>query len=476
MSAKKSTTHTLIEGELTVALRERSSIWQCRYCVDGVWQRTTTGERDLKLAKAKAKELYLEAQFRKKNNIAPITRFFKDVAKVVVKKLKEELASGNGKATYKDYISAIENYLIPILGKYKVDSIDYKVIEHLDNERIKKMNKRFSKKDKSSTLKMPTKSTLLTHNAALNRVFDEAIYRGYMVAGNKPILKAQGKKSERRVEFSIKEVKALRGNFDAWIERGRADTKDLRALLRDYVEVLLDTGARPGKELLDLRWANVEIKMYPVITKTGTFSKPDEYDDRGSEIEVVNANSTVYLTILTGKTAKHKGGRLALGYLNTLKALRRIAERNYGKNLNTVLDENKDDFIFRYKEYQSKRNNKLDKEVRFIEPTSFVKLFRTYLTEHGLLIDPVTKKERQPYSLRHTYATIRLLHDKVQPSVLIKQMGTSLAMLEKHYDHIETIKSVHQLRDDESRQLIEADMVIDKQYEYRENSKKPNKK
>jgi integrase len=225
---------------------------------------------------------------------------------------------------------------------------------------------------------------------------------------------------------------------------------------------------------MDLRWGQVELKMFPVINKTGVIEPPNEFNDAGEEIELVNANTTVYLSILTGKTAKHKGGRLALGYLNTVKALRRIADRNYGLSIKEVIAKHSDDYIFRFKEFQSKRNGKLSNEIRFVEPTSFVKLFRTYLSEHGLLVDPVTKKERQPYSLRHTYATIRLLHDKVSPQVLIKQMGTSLQMLEKHYDHIDTIKSAHQLRDDESRQLIEADKVVDKKYEYREVKKSKN--
>ena len=272
MSPRKSTTHIITQGELLVALRERSSIWQCRYCVDGMWQRTSTGERDLRLAKAKAKELYLEAQWRKKSNVAPITRYFKDVARLVAKKLQNDIDGGHGKATYKDYLIAIEKYLIPSLGKYKVDSIDYKALDKLNADRLKKM--------KSA----PTKSTLLTHNAALNRILDEAIYRGYMVASNKPVLIAKGKKSERRDEFTVKEIKALRGNFEKWIERGREDAKELRALLRDYVEVLLDTGARPGKELLDLKWGQLELKFDPVSLGK-TKSKPSEENQHGKDIE-----------------------------------------------------------------------------------------------------------------------------------------------------------------------------------------------
>ena len=51
MSAKLETTHIVTENELVVYRRERSSIWQCRYKVDGVWQRASTKERKLKEAK-----------------------------------------------------------------------------------------------------------------------------------------------------------------------------------------------------------------------------------------------------------------------------------------------------------------------------------------------------------------------------------------------------------------------------------------
>lgn len=55
----------------------------------------------------------------------------------------------------------------------------------------------------------PKRSTTLNHNAALNRVFDEAIYRGFMYEINRPKLVAIGKKSERRPAFSIEEVRVL---------------------------------------------------------------------------------------------------------------------------------------------------------------------------------------------------------------------------------------------------------------------------
>lgn len=458
MSAKKETTHIITQGELLVALRERSSIWQCRYKIDGVWQRTTTGERDLKLAKAKAKEIALEAHIRKKNNITPITRLFRDVARGVVKKLEAEIAQGVKKAANRDYVIVLTNYLIPILGKYKVDRIDYEILNELDEKRIEKMKR------------VPSLSTLLTHNAALNMVFDEAIYKGYMSPVSKPVLKAKGKKSEKRIEFSVKEVKALRGGFDNWISKGRADTRELRALLRDYVEVLLDTGARPGKEILDLKWVHVELDVKADVKGTGEFVQEE---DQIFEMFNWSIDRSVFLRILTGKTSK-KGGRLALGTTNTYQALDRIAERNYGLTLPKAIEKHPSDFIFRYREYLNDEQKSAGQSPKLIPPTSFVKLFRTYLSEHSLLKDPATGKERQPYSLRHTYATMRLLHDRVTPQVLVKQMGTSIAMLEKHYDHIMTKDAVSQLKGDETRQLIRADIVLDEKYQYKD-SREPQK-
>ena len=53
----------------------------------------------------------------------------------------------------------------------------------------------------------------------------------------------------------------------------------------------------------------------------------------------------------------------------------------------------------------------------------------------------------------------------------IEKTGTSLAMLERHYDHINTLKAVSQLRDEESRALIGAGGEVDKRYEYKELKK-----
>ena len=53
-------------------------------------------------------------------------------------------------------------------------------------------------------------------------------------------------------------------------------------------------------------------------------------------------------------------------------------------------------------------------------------------------------KTRPPYSLRHYYATQRLL-DGVQVYDLAKNMGTSVDKIEKHYGHILSVQKTDEL-------------------------------
>ena len=135
MSAKLETTHIVTENELVVYRRERSSIWQCRYKVGGVWQRASTKERNLKEAKEVAKTIKLRAEIRKHDNLPVITRKFRDVAKLAVQRMEQKVANGDGKVSYKDYIRIITEYLIPILGNRLITNIDSTTLDYLDGTR-----------------------------------------------------------------------------------------------------------------------------------------------------------------------------------------------------------------------------------------------------------------------------------------------------------------------------------------------------
>jgi integrase len=56
------------------------------------------------------------------------------------------------------------------------------------------------------------------------------------------------------------------------------------------------------------------------------------------------------------------------------------------------------------------------------------------LTKAGLRKDPKSGKNRGIYSFRHSYATWRLQAGR-SPIEIARNMGTSLAMIERHYYH-----------------------------------------
>ena len=45
--------------------------------------------------------------------------------------------------------------------------------------------------------------------------------------------------------------------------------------------------------------------------------------------------------------------------------------------------------------------------------------------------------DRTLYSLRHTYATFKIIRENMNLKFLSTQMGTSVAMIDKHYGHVE---------------------------------------
>ncbi len=455
MPAKLATTHVLLDNKLVLYRRENSNIWQCRYKVDTLWQRTTTKQHELKKAKAIANELMITAEIRKRDNLPIITRKFRHVAALAIQTMDQEIAAGRGKAAFTDYKAAITNYFIPFFGSHSITSITHGLLVQFDTWRDAKIVElRKAKYPNSTAIKTTTAthSTILNHNAALKQVFDEGRKRGFLTDSQIPKLENSGKKSVRRPAFELFEIHVMLEMFKNWIDRGRNDaSKELRALLKDYVEVLLDTGARPGKELLDLKWTQVKYAMRPEEISTGKYFNEEPSDQQPTEYVKTELNRSCTLDV-SGKT----GARTIVGMNPTVKALTRIIKRNYGVEGNFTdpfsginVASNKD-YVFRTKAK--------------IKPTSFQNLFESFLDEHSLLVDPKTGKDRVFYSLRHTYATLALTHDKVAIHTLAKQMGTSVVMIEKHYSHLDAVKAIEQLRNYETRRLISAGSVIEQAY------------
>ncbi len=53
--------------------------------------------------------------------------------------------------------------------------------------------------------------------------------------------------------------------------------------------------------------------------------------------------------------------------------------------------------------------------------------------------------KRTIYSLRHTYATMRIVYSEIDIHTLAVNMGTSVPMIERHYSHLEPIMAAKRL-------------------------------
>jgi integrase len=436
MAIKKESTHQLIHRNLTLYQRDHSAVWQCRYKVDNKWIRATTKETQLDLAINKAKELLVEAEIRKRSGIPVVTKRFKDIAMLAIDRMERDLRGGLGKVIYNDYIRIIKERFIPSLGQRLITNIDYDALQQYYDDRETKYGAALSNSNRK------------TQNAAFNRVFDEAIVRGYLTESNRPKLDGKTKDSVRRPAFELHEIRALLKNLGPYIESARTkDARERREILRDYVEMLIDTGARPGIELLDMKWKQIRFMMNPISTVT------EQLDEEGEVIEVHSLNRSCEMTV-KGKT----GQRQIIGRLPSIRVLERIALRNYGVKssikdpLAELIKPTNDDYIFRTKEGRD-----LSDVLNH--------MFDTFLADHGLLIDPKTNQKRVFYSLRHTYATLSLTHDQVPIHTLAKQMGTSVLMIEKHYSHLQVIQAIEQLRGTNTRKLIESGSKVGDEYQ-----------
>jgi integrase len=222
-------------------------------------------------------------------------------------------------------------------------------------------------------------------------------------------LENKGLKAERRPVFSLEEFKAMRRALNEWVKKGReGKSREMKLLLRSYVLILSHTGMRHGTETENLRWKHIRI---------------------------IDQNGRHYLEMsVSGKTGK----RELIAEKICLIHLLDIGTRRFGGR---IMDEP----FTRHKDIADSpvfclSDGTVSKNLR--------QTFKAFLKEHDLLKDPITGEERTLYSLRHTYATFQIVYRGIDLHLLAKQMGTSIAMIEKHYSHLKPRMNAHKLTGD----------------------------
>ena len=375
----------LRDGEVVLYKRSSTPIYQCRYKLEGGgWVRISTHKASLESAVAVACDLYDEARYRQRLGLAHATQNFAHIAEVTLKELRQQIDLGKGKTAYHSYVSCVEKYFLPYFADKYLEQLTHSDITEFELWRNRQMGKR------------PKASTLNNFSSAWNRLIATAINKGWISERTPvPKLSGGGLKSSPRPAFNREEVDYLIGYMDAWAQGGRLSVeREMRPLLRDYVEMLFLTGMRHGTEALGIDWRNIEW-----------------HTDKGIR----------YLRIwVSGKT----GGRWLIAKHRAVEALKRLHSRQ--KDIKHI------DFEELLK---TRVPFKLFRFSDGYQPPSLNGTFRRLMRDCGLEKNS-EGQTRTLYSLRHTYATLELLENSTDIHTLAKQMGNSATMIEKHYSKL----------------------------------------
>jgi integrase len=375
----------LRDGEVVLYRRSRSLLYQCRYkLADGTWYRQSTRKASIEHAVAVACDLYDEARYRQRLGLAHQTHTFAQIAQVAVAEMRVKIDASTGRTAYSDYVGCIEKYFLPYFKDKRLEELTHTDIVEFELWRDSQMQRK------------PKASTLMNFASAWNRLLTVAVEHGY-ISERVPVpkLTTKGEKGKTRPAFSGEEITQLLTFMETWQYEGlRAVEKEIRPLLRDYIEMLLLTGMRHGTEAMGICWRHIEW-----------------HTDKGVR----------YLRIwVDGKT----GGRWLIAKHRAVDVLKRLHARQTDVKhiaFDDLFAERVPHLLFRFADgYQ---------------PPSMNGTFRRLMRDTGLLKN-TEGQTRTLYSLRHTYATFELLNNKTDIHTLSKQMGNSAAMIEKHYSKL----------------------------------------
>ncbi len=378
--------------------RRKSPIWQARMKIGkGVngWKRFSTGCIDIDEAGKIACERFIRHQMKVELGLSPDSRTFKHCAKIAEKEMRTTLDSGSGKVIYEDYIRTLHKYLIPFFGRRIIDTIDYGLLVDFDEYRIKKLGR------------VPSRSTVANHNATLHRVFNVAVRNKWMKQESIPSLKNEGRKigkQEVRPYFNDDELKKLLKFLKKFRGTGRKEiTQQIRTLLYDYVVLIAYTGIRPGTEADYIKFSDI-----------GYFT---------------NKNGKKYLTIrVCGKT----GERVVVADKKVKRSIENIIGRHHGLDP----DESVSPFDNNVYIFELESTGKLPKDLG--------RAFKKALEGCGLLYNK-HGKVRTLYSLRHSFASRIIINNETNIHMLARHMGTSVALIEKHYSHFTSLHKAERL-------------------------------
>jgi integrase len=398
------------DGKVLIYRRgDSNKHWNCRIKFPGKpYVRRSLKTESREEAKRLAGELYDELSYKKKRGLSVSSRKFRGVCDAYIKDLEKKVKLGSAAPKrLKDYKRIIESYLKPYFGGKDTDKIsdadlhkyrDWREAFWITGKGAETQYIEYERNGK--TIRAPKKKamrpsarTLGIEDTVLRQVFDFARKTGYVSAEEVPVIKSKRAKANRRPAFTLDEYKVLwRASLKRYKKASREWVRNQRQLLHDYILIMVNSGMRPV-EAATLRWRDV-------VRFDGNDGK--EY---------------IKLSV-RGK----KKRRDLVPMPRVKQYLERIRRRQqeFANRYDYVVEDSSPVFS--------------DREGRAV--SNFKKSFDELLKATDLTYDNHGAK-RSIYSLRHTYATFRLVLGDVNVYELAQNMGTSVEMIERHYGHLQ---------------------------------------
>lgn len=256
---------------------------------------------------------------------------------------------------------------------------------------------------RQKVLKMPSVITLGNLDWALRHVWLEAVADKIVDRRQRPMIdKTLGEDGEPRAFIDSTGVQAVACVMtDEWIA-GNGHTPDMKRMLRTYIAMIACTGLRAGLEAKRVQIGNVQF--------------------------LAQRGHAVILIRVVKHQGKHRDARSVTVY-----------EGNRAFNIRRLLREQ----IERRREQGA-----TDRDCMFAWPDGSFPVFRDtlddVLRQASALTDPMTGEKRVAYSFRHFFATL-LIERGLSVAQIAEWLGTSSAMVERHYNRFLTERNAYLL-------------------------------
>lgn len=365
-----------ISDELYIYKQDNSERWYARIKVAGKWLAKATKQKDKEKAIAMAYRIKVEYELMTERGLLVSSKRFRDVAEKAIATMQSMIDTGTDIKKLQAYIQILRKYHIPFFDRTYITSIDNEKLQAFDKWRIAQLQR------------VPAKSTLLNHNAAMQWVYKEAVNQKWMLPAQVPTLSTTGKQTQRRAHFTPEEYDKVYDTIVEMMHNSRKEkTRQIRQLLADYIDFAIMTGMRPGTELDNLTWADLHIERKGHLCR-------------------------FFITVRKGKTTSHTGTREVVCKSGLHDTIQMMTLR--------FKDRKPNDKLFRLKDGTTTKE--------------FSRHFEKAVELAGL--KDSAYGPRTMYSLRHSYITWELIAQNVSIDILAKQCGTSIAMIEQHYSHV----------------------------------------